>query len=174
MGLTSKPTLEAVQKVFDKFFDLNSILDRDVYLLDIKFNMPKFQKYIHEEHSHKMPLLADMIQEFGSLRGDLFYRSEVPAHFEEYVKVSDMFKKYVFELSNLEDMCAEAINIAIENKDFMYEDFMRSFEVEQLAKFTKQVAVFYQAIKDYESANQIFRFNKDYESWIIDEFKGGD
>ena len=121
-----------------------------------------------------MPLLADMIQEFGSLRGDLFYRSEVPAHFEEYVKVSDMFKKYVFELSSLEDMCAEAINIAIENKDFMYEDFMRSFEVEQLAKFTKQVAVFYQAIKDYESANQIFRFNKDYESWIIDEFKGGD
>lgn len=174
MGLTSKPTLEATQKVFDKFFDLNSLLDRDVYLLDIKFNMPRFQKYIHEEHSHQMPLLADKIQEFGSLRGDLFFRSEVPAHTEEYSSVSEMFKAYVFELSNLEDMCAEAINLAIENKDLMYEDFLRSFEVEQIAKFMKQVTVFYQAIKDYENANQIFKFNKDFEAWIIEGFKGGD
>jgi len=174
MGLTSKQTLEAVQKVFDKFFDLNALLDRDVYLLDIKWNMPNFQRYIHEEHSHIMPLLADKIQEFGSLRGDLFYRSEVPAHQEEYERVSEMFKAYAFELSGLEEMCGDAIKVAIENNDLMYEDFLRSFEVEEIAKFTKQVAVFYEAIKSYEEANQIFKFNKDYDAWIIDEFKGGD
>ena len=174
MGLTSKSTLDAVQKVFDKFFDLNSLLDRDVYLLDIKWNMPKFQKYLHENHSHQFPLLADKVQEFGSLRGDLFYRSAVPAHNQDYEKVSDMFKDYAFQLSELEDMFASAIYTAIENKDLMYEDFMRSFQVEEIAKFTKQVAVFYEAIKSYENDSQVFKFNKDFESWIIEEFKGGD
>lgn len=173
-GLTSKETLSAVQKVFDKFFDLNSLLDRDVYLLDIKFNMPKFQKYIHEEHSHKMPLLADELQEFGSLRGDLFYRDIVPSHQEDYELVSEMFKSYAFELSNLEDLFANAIKVAIENNDLMYEDFLRSFEVERIAKYTKQVAVFYQAIREYENSKQLFKFNKEFESWIIDDFKGGD
>ena len=59
MGFTSKNTLEKVQLLFDKMFDINSLLDRQVYLLDTKWNLQKYQDYVHHKISHKFPLYAD-------------------------------------------------------------------------------------------------------------------
>ena len=167
MGLTSKPTLDVIQRLFDKFFDLNSLLDRHVYLLDIKFNLPKYQDYVHHSISHEMPLFADKIQEFGSLRGDMLYRGIVPEHREDYNKVQDLTESYVLALGDVEKLCGEAINTAISQGDLMYEDYIRSFEVDVVAPLIKQATVFYRAIKDYEDRNELYKWNKDFSSYII-------
>lgn len=167
MGLTSESTLYKVQTLFDKLFSVNSLLDRHVYLLDIKWNLPKYQDYVHHEISHKFPLYADKIQGFGSLRGDLFHRGIVPEHKEDYDSVSDLTQSYVMELAEVEKLCTECIYTAIDNKDFMYEDFIREFEVEIIAPLVKQAVVFYNAIKEYEKAGDIRKWNKDYESFVL-------
>lgn len=167
MGLTSEKTLNEVQKLFDKFFDLNSLLDRHVYLLDIKWNLPAYQNYVHKSLSHQMPLYSDIIQEFGSLRGDLFYRGQVPMHNEMYATVYEMTEAFVMELAETEKLCANAIKEAIANGDLMYEDFMRDFQIKYIAPLTKQAVVFYNAIKEYETTGNLMKWNKDFESYII-------
>ena len=167
MGLTSQKTLEKVQLLFDKMFDINSLLDRQVYLLDIKWNLPKYQDYVHHKISHQFPLYADKIQEFGSLREDLFYRGIVPSHIEDYNSVSEMTIKYLDELFIVEKLCADCIYTAIENKDLMYEDFIRNFSIEIVAPLIKQASVLSKAIYSYEKHNDISKWNKDFEYWII-------
>lgn len=169
MGLTSKNTLGTVQKLFDKFFDLNAMLDRQVYLLDIKWNLPKYQDYVHHEIAHLFPVLADEIQGFGSLRGDLFFRGAIAEHNEDYESVSDLTQAYVLGLAELEKLCSVAIKVAIENDDIMYEDFLRDFEVKNIAKLEKQAIVFYEAIKAYELEGNLYKWNKDFKSYIIDK-----
>lgn len=171
MGLTSEKTLQVVQKLFDKFFDINALLDRQVYLLDIKWNLPKYQDYVHHEIAHLMPSLADDIQLFGSLRGDLFYRGKIDEHKEDYNSVSELTEKYIMELSNLEDLCRDAIKTASENDDIFYEDYLRDFSFNKVVPLTKQAVVFYNAIRMYEEKGNLEKWNKDFTSFIID--KGG-
>lgn len=174
MGLTSDKTLEKVQLLFDKLFSVNSLLDRHVYLLDIEWNLPKYQDYLHHKISHKFPLLADQIQSFGSLRGDLFYRGIVPEHKENFDSVAKLTESYVLALAEVEKLCGDCISVAIENKDLMYEDFIREFQVEEVAPMVKQAVVFYQAISEYEKANDIRKWNKDYESFILPDSEDED
>lgn len=174
MGLTSEKTLEKVQALFDKMFDINSLLDRQVYLLDIKWNMPKYQNFVHHKISHQFPLFADKIQEFGSLRGDLFFRGIVPSHREDYDTVSELTSAFVMELAEVEKICADCIYTAIENKDLMYEDFIRSFQVDIIAPMVKQSVVFYNAIRAYEDNGDIRKWNKDFDDWIIPKFEEED
>lgn len=172
IGLTHEKTLECIQTLFDKFFDINALLDRQVYLLDIKWNLPSYQDYVHHDIAHLMPELADKIQFFGSLRGDLFHRGAILAHAEDYNSVSELTERYVLELANLEELCKKCINVASENSDILYEDFLRDFAFNNLAKLEKQAIVFYNAIKVYESNNDLVKWNKDFKSFIIND--GGD
>lgn len=171
MGMTSKNTLQEVQKLFDMFFDANSHIDRIVYLLDIKFNQPKFQDYVHHKLAHLMPVLADDIQGFGSLRGDLFYRGAIDRQDKDFARVSDAMYDIAMVMGEIENQCVVSIKTAIANNDLMYEDYLRSFEVEKVAPIIKQIAVFYTAIKEYENANAIYKWNNDFESYIISEMR---
>lgn len=174
MGLTSEKTLDRIQALFDKMFDINSLLDRQVYLLDINWNMPKYSNFLHHKISHEFPLYADKIQEFGSLRGDLFFRGVVPAHRENYDSVASLTEDFVMAVADAEKLCQECIYSAIDNKDLMYEDFIRSFQVDVIAPMVKQSVVFYNAIKEYEKNNDIRKWNKDFDDWIIPHFEEED
>lgn len=170
-GLTSTETLSEVQKLFDKWFDLNSLLDRQVYLIDIKFNMVSFQNFWHECISHLAPLLADKLQEFGSMRNDTFYRGIVPEHKEQYDSLLSAIEDYVMYISEIENMCKNIILTAIDKGDLMYEDFVRDYEIKYVAPLMKQGIIFYNAIKQYIELKDINKWNKDYSSFIIPEIK---
>ena len=86
MGLTSEKSLVEIQRLFDMCFLGNAIFDRQVYILDIRQNMPKFSEWFHENIAHQLPLWADTIQTFGSLRGDLFYRGAIEKQDKDYLK----------------------------------------------------------------------------------------
>lgn len=172
MGFTSEKTLASVQILFDKFFDINALLDRQVYLLDIKWNLPKYQDYLHHNVAHLMPLLADDLQSFGSLRGDLFYRGKIDEHSENYENVSKLTERFVMELSAIEDLCKNAIKVASENGDIFYEDYLRDFSFNEIVPLMKQAIVFYNGITAYEAKGDLERWNKDFTSFIIN--KGGE
>lgn len=174
MGLTSTNTLTEIQKLFDMFFQGNAFFDRLVYVFDIKFNMPKFQDFLHHGISHKLPLDADALQEFGSLRGDLFYRGALTEEQKDYSSVSAALHDAVIFFAELEKQCGVAIHTAIDNGDLMYEDFLRDFEIKVIAPYEKQMIVLYTAAVDYERENAIVKFNNDFGAYILPQFEVDD
>lgn len=172
MGLTSEKTLRHIQTLFDMFFQMNAKMDRQVYVLDIKFNCPKLQEFWHKV-SHQFPLLADKVQDFGSLRGDLFYRGALNTEDKDYSKISDLFYDFVIYISEIEKWCDKCIDIAIENNDKMYEDFLRDFGINTLAVYSKQAIVLYKMAIEYEKNGAEYKINKDYKDWLIGAFKKG-
>lgn len=172
MGLTSENTLREAQRLFDMFFQGNALFDRIVYVLDIKFNLPKFQDFMHHGISHRLPLDADEIQDFGSLRGDLFYRGALNEESEDYSSVSAALHAGAMFFAEVEKQCAVVIQTAIENGDLMYEDFIRDFEIRTVAPYVKQFIVLYNAALEYEREGTIAKFNDDYATFVIAKFKG--
>lgn len=174
MGLTDEKALKEIQTLFDMCFIANAKLDRQVYVLDIKFNQPNFQNWYHNKISHYFPELADKIQEFGSLRSDLFYRGAIDIENKDYVTVSDIMEEFTLYLSKMENQISKAIDVCIEVNDKFYEDFLRDFGFTKLAPLMKQAVVFYNATREYEAHNDIHKWNKDFGSYIIQELKGQD
>lgn len=170
MGLTNNSSLNEIIKFYNKCFDINSLLDRDSYILSVKYNCVDFGEWIHKNLAHYMPELADKVEAFGELRGDLFYRDIVPKHAEEYSNIVEMFEKFVFEVVELEKMCVTALRSCAESGDEAYEDLLREINVKDIAQLVKQSAVFYEAIKSYYNANDIYKWNKDFRAWIIPYF----
>lgn len=172
MGLTTENTLREVQKLFDMFFQGNALFDRMVYVLDIKFNQHKFQDFMHHNISHRLPLDADKIQEFGSLRGDLFYRGALTEEIDDYSSVSAALHAGAMFFAEVEKQCGVVIQTAIDNGDLMYEDFIRDFEIHTVAPYIKQLIVLYTAASDYERENSIAKFNDNFHSFVLAEFEG--
>lgn len=173
MGLTNSVALKEVQRLFDMCFDINSFCDRMVYVLSLKYNMVKFSEWFHLNIAHKFPLLADEIQEFGDLRGDLFSRGAVPPHNEEFSTIDGMIEAFTMKISDLERQCVVALKKCAEQGSESFEDFLRDFNVRNIVPMLKQATVFYEQIKAYADNNDLHKWNKDFEAWVIPTFKGG-
>lgn len=172
MGLTNENTLIEVNKLFDLCFEANSLCDRIVYVSSIKFNMVKFADWFHHSIAHKFPLLADEIEEYGELRGDLFYRGMIPEQKQDYAKISDAMQAFALKVAELEKQCIKALHIAADNGDEGYEDVLRDFNITNISPMLKQATVFYNMAKDYESAGDAYKINKDFKAFIIPKFGG--
>jgi hypothetical protein len=164
--MTKQGTLIEVQKLFDMYFQANSLLDSVVYSIDIDFNMPKFSDFIHLQISHIMPLLADKINDFGRLRGDKFNRGALEQNLSNYESVNACMLKVFEYFVEIERQIDTAINISIRENMKMWEDFLRGFQVSEQSKYTHQIEVFYKAITLYENESILCSFNKDFKSYI--------
>lgn len=174
MGLTNDKALQEVQKLFDMCFDANSLCDRMVYELSLPYNMIEFSEWFHLNVAHKFPQWADLIQEYGDLRGDLFYRGAIPEHKENYSSVVDMMEAFVMKVSDIEKQCINALRVCAANGSEGYEDWLRNFNIDEISPMLKQATVFYNQVKAYAENRDIHKWNKDFKSWIIPAFKGGD
>lgn len=174
MGMTSERALNEVQKLFDLCFDANSLTDRVVYVLSVRYNMVDFADWLHHKIAHYFTgeNLADGIEAFGEKRGDLFYRGEVQAHKEEYAKPEEALKAVTMAIANVEYQCKVAIRTCAETDDLSYEDYLRTINVETIAPLLKQMTVLYNQMVAYADTRDTHKFNKDFEAWLIPGFKG--
>lgn len=168
-GLTSKISLDAIEKLYNECFDANSLFDRISYVLSIKFNMPKFGDWFHHNVAHVVvgDKFADGIEAYGELRNDLFYRGELTAHYEDYENLSKTMESFVLKISNIEKLCVQAIHVCADNGDEGFEDFLRTLNVDNISPMLKQAIVFYNAAVEYEKADALYKWNRDFESYII-------
>jgi ferritin len=164
--MTKQGTLIEVQKLFDMYFQANSLLDSVVYSIDIDFNMPQFADFIHLQISHIMPLLADKLNDFGRLRGDKFNRGALEPNVSNYTSPYMCMYIVTEYFTKIEEQIDTAINMAIRDNMKMWEDFLRGFQVSEQSKYTHQINVFGKAIKSYEDDNILSSFNKDFKSYI--------
>lgn len=174
MGLTSEKALIEINKLFDLCFEANAMADRMVYELDIKFNCPKFSEWLHHKIAHLFPIWSDKIQEYGSLRGDIFYRGMIPEQKQDYLNISSLLETLTMKVVEIERQCIKALHISAETDSEGYEDWLRSFSVENISPLIKQATVLYTMAKDYENSGNAYKINKDFDAWIIPQFKGDD
>lgn len=169
MSLIKENVHFALQKCFNDYFQLNSILDDYVYFLQNDSNLTDYADFVHEKMSHLAPLFADKLQEWADLREDRLYRSALDKNpdFDSIIK----WTKYAYDYCiTIEKDLYDAIMIAVDEKDIT-EDLIRSFFVEDQAAFTHQLKKFLTAIERYEEDDLLPTFNKDFKSYIISYFK---
>lgn len=166
MGLTKIDTLKEVQKLFDMYFQANSLLDNVVYAFDIDFNMSKFADFLHLHISHEMPLLADKLNDFGRLRGDRFVRGALYANDEKYADEVTALNEVLQFFLEIEKQTDIAINTAIKDNMKVWEDFLRSFQVDEQVKYTHQINKFLQGLNEYIEYGIKPSFSKDFGTYI--------
>lgn len=174
MGLTSEKSLIEVNKLYNLCFEANALCDRISYVLSIKYNMIDFGDWFHHNIAHRFvgDLFADKIEAYGELRGDLFYRGMIPEQSQDWVTVSLAMKDFVMKTAEIEKQCIFALHTCADNQDEGFEDFLRDLNINSISPMIKQSTVFYEAIKSYESANDVHKWNKDYKAWVIPQLKG--
>lgn len=174
MGLTSEQSLIEIQKLFDMCFDKNSMFDRIVYVTKIKFNLIKFGDWFHQNIAHLVTgdNFADGIEAYGELSGDLFHRGAIPEHSENYSSVTSEMEAFVMSAVEIREQCVKALKTCIANNDEHYEDFLRDFNVRNISLLIKQATVFYEAVKQYEDNGDLRKWNKDFKSYIIEQYLG--
>ena len=176
MGLTHENALKEILKLYNNCFDANSLCDRISYVISVEKNLIKFGNWFHHTIAHAFTGdgFADGIEAFGELRGDVFFRDALPKHSENYAKISDALYAATMKCGELEAQCVKAIHACIDTGNESFEDFLRDVNVKQIAPMMHQLVVMYQAVKEYEDEGSIAKWNKDFESYIIPEFKGGE
>lgn len=170
-GLTNENALKEVQKLSDLLFDANALADRMVYVLDIQYNCVDFNEWFHHNIAHWFPIVADHISDYASLRQDLLYRGEIKRHEEEYSSISQLFEKLVLKVKEIENQCVIALHSCADNGNEGFEDFLRDFNIKYISPMLKQCIVFYNASVSYERNNAIYKWNKDFEAYILPQFR---
>lgn len=175
-GITNPKSYEEVVKLYNLCFDANSLCDRISYILSVKFNMIDFGNWFHHNIAHAFTGddFADGIEAYGELRGDLFYRSELPRHSEDYQSVVDAMKAFVFKVAEIEKQCVKALHTCADNGDEGFEDFLREMNVSKISPMLKQAMVFYNATLEYAKDNDVHKWNKDFYAWVIPDFREDD
>lgn len=175
MGLTNNRALVEIQKLYDECFDCNALADRASYVLSVKYNMVKFGDWLHHSVAHYFTgdALADGIEAFGEMRGDLFSRGAIDKHAEEYDKPEEVLHALTLAVAELEKQCKIAIRVCAETGDIGYEDYLRGVNQNSIVPLLKQLTVLYNQMIAYADTRDTHKFNKDFGSWLIPAF-GGD
>lgn len=115
--LMNKKTSDALDVLYNQFFNLNALFDNAVSYMLNKWCMPNASDIIHHNLAHGFPIMADMISEIKDNYDERSIRTELPKHDEEYDDLSDMMDTLYTYISNTYEMLKQASRIAIDNND---------------------------------------------------------
>ena len=123
--LMSEDTIEKINLLIQKMFNLNRELDRFLGYADVKWALSSFNKVYHEGYAHLMPLLADFL-------ADILLRYNIaPKYYEtkrdtrEYNTMLDFFNTNLNEHIQTYELIKEAINTATVNGDLNVESDLK-------------------------------------------------
>lgn len=173
MGLTKEKALNSVIALYNECFEANALCDRISYVISVEKNLVRFGSWFHKNIAHAFAGdgFADGIEDFAVKRGDLFYRGEVKRHDEKWELISDAIKDAVMACERIENKCSVAIHDCADEGSEAFEDFLRELNVKSIAPMLHQLIVFQRAIADYESMGCVAKWNNDFDSYIVTEFR---
>ena len=166
MDLTNPLIKTEVQKIYDMFFQQNSILDNVANAIDIEFNMPSFSDFVHLHISHKMPLIADFITDFAKLRGTRIGRGALNSNLNNFDSVYTSLKESLDYQMAIEREISKTIDLCIDLDHKPFEDFFRDFQNTYVIPYTHQISKFMDGVKKYDEDGTLPSFNKDFGSFI--------
>lgn len=115
--LMHEETSKALDILYNKFFDLNSVFDNAVsYMLNV-WCMPNASATIHHNLAHLFPVMADTISEIKDNYDERSTRMALPNHDEEYNNLVDMMTVLYDYCENTYNVIKETFNIAMQHND---------------------------------------------------------
>lgn len=153
-----------LDELVKKFFLGNRIFDRAMSVLDVKFVMPKTVSILHPKLAHLFPSLADKISTYQSDRNALTVYGETPLDNSDYNSPQEFFIRMVAYMAEVEFLCGEICEIAMENNDHTTKAFIDSFLV-SIIPVTKQLILL--ADKSEKFGSDLMMFDHIVEDFII-------
>lgn len=133
----------------------NRICDRAMSVLDVSLVMPKTAGLLHPKLAHLFPKLADVVSEYQADRNCLTFYGATPADDTMYSDALVFFKKMVEYMEDLESLCYEARDAAMEERDYATLSFVDDF-IESLIPVTKQCLLLVDKAEAYDGKWQQF------------------
>ncbi|WP_297419568.1 hypothetical protein [Clostridium sp.] len=166
-GLTNPKILIEIQKLVDMMFQGNSLHDNIVYSMATYLCVPHLYEFMHYSISHEFPILADNITDFAILRNDVIHRGALVENNKTYNNIVECLQDSYDCFIEIQKQVEIAIDSAIENKDKAFEDFLRSFNVDKISLYIKQMKNLLDGAKSYASSGILPLFNRDFKKYII-------
>ena len=111
--LINKATSDALDVLYNQFFNLNALFDNAVSYMLNEWCMPNASNIIHHNLAHGFPIMADMISEIKDNYDERSIRMELPRHDEEYSDLSDMMNTlYEYCAKTFKSLLSIAIRLA--------------------------------------------------------------
>lgn len=149
----------------------NRICDRAMSVLDVKFAMNKSSEILHEKLAHLFPKIADVVSSYQASRNCLTVYGVTPRDDTEYNNPADFFNKILEYMNDLESMCYESYNLAIDESDITTAAFLQKF-VRMIAIITNQCILLSDKSDAYDG--DWMRFDHDIDDMIIlPDFQNG-
>lgn len=115
--LINKATSDALDVLYNQFFNLNALFDNAVSYMLNEWCMPNASNIIHHNLAHGFPIMADMISEIKDNYDERSIRTEIPRHDEEYEDLSDMMNTLYEYCDKTYQLLKEVSRIAMDNND---------------------------------------------------------
>lgn len=109
--LVSVTTVKLLNELVQKSFDLNRIADRDVSLIETRFNMPILGGLFHQKVAHAFSGIkfGDGIGDFMKQRGvEVLYEVGVKGT-QSYENPAELFVSFYQFLTEYEDFCSQIV-----------------------------------------------------------------
>ena len=116
--LMNKETSDALDVLYNQFFNLNSLFDNAVSYMLNEWCMPNASDLIHHNLAHGFPIMADMISEIKDNYDERSIRMELPKHDESYNDLSDMMDNLLGYCNDTYEMIKQVGKVAMDNDDF--------------------------------------------------------
>lgn len=163
--LVQPKTKQYVMKSIKKAFQMNALIDRMVYVLQVKFAMVQASDKLHHELAHKYPLLADQLADpLLDFNEDVF-RPSVEEESKDYASIVSVFEELLTETVALNGILRDAREAADEAGDSNIRVAMDKV-IESYQPYIKQAIVLRDKAVLY--ADDIKCFDKDFNLfWLM-------
>ncbi len=125
--LISDEVNDGLNKIVQKLFEGNRIMDRAMSVLNIKFVMNKTVEQLHPKLAHLYPKLADVISDYQGARNMLTIYGLTPEDKTDYISPLDFFERLLDYMHDLESIVIEVSDVARENGDITTKIFLENF-----------------------------------------------
>lgn len=132
----SLATIEMLNRLVQRMFLHNRILDRGLSVLNVEFVMHNFESIYHSGMAHKYPLLADSISSILTDYNITTKYYDTPSDESGYTTPLDFFDKNLELHSSTYSLIKEAIDTSVENGDINVESELKNF----MRTFNKYIA----------------------------------
>lgn len=158
--LVQPKTKQSVMKSIKKAFQMNALVDRMVYVLQVKFAMVQASDKLHHELAHKYPLLADQLADpLLDFNEDVF-RPSVEEESKDYVSIVNIFEELLTETVAFNSILRDARETADELGDANIRVTMDKI-IEGYQPFIKQAIILRDKAVLY--ADDIKCFDRDFD-----------
>lgn len=162
--LLSEKMNDGLNKLVQRLFWGNRLLDRMMSVLSIKFVMNKTSGTLHPILAHSFPLMADVISDYQDYRNCMTVYLDTPTNGTDYKDPLELFTTFLDYMTELEKLIHDTIDMAEKEKDRTTKVFLEQF-LNLIIPYTGQALLLHDKAEAY--GEDWMDFDRDIENFLL-------